>query len=76
MLTLLSMFCRYSAHLARINSLFLISTQSVPWMLSECCQAGMLSEPAVLMSLRLRMAFSTSSKDGGSSTFGMIGCVT
>ena len=35
----------------------------------------MLSGPAVLMSLRIRMAFSTSSKDGGSSTFGMIGCL-
>ena len=37
--------------------------------------AGMLSGPAVLLSLRLRMAFSTSSKDGGSSSFGMIGSV-
>ena len=75
MLTLLCRFCWYSVHLARINSLFFISTPSVLRMLSECCQAGMLSGPAVLMSLRLRMAFSTSSKDGGSSTFGMIGCV-
>ena len=37
--------------------------------------AGMLSGPAVLLSLRLRMAFSTSSKDGGSSSFVLIGSV-
>ena len=37
--------------------------------------AGMLSGPAVLLSLRLRMAFSTSTKDGGSSCLGMIGSV-
>ena len=37
--------------------------------------AGMLSGPAVLLSLRLRMAYSTSSEDGGSSSFGMIGSV-
>ena len=37
--------------------------------------AGMLSGPAVLLFLRLRMAFSTSTKDGGSSSFGMIGSV-
>ena len=35
--------------------------------------AGLLSGPAALLSLRQRMAFSTSSKDGGSSSFGMIG---
>ena len=33
--------------------------------------AGILSGPAALLSLRLRIAFSTSSKDGGSSSFGM-----
>ena len=37
--------------------------------------AGMLFGPAALLSLRLRMAFSTSSKDGGSSSFGLIGSV-
>ena len=37
--------------------------------------AGMLSGPAALLYLRLRMAFSTSSKDDGSSSFGMIGSV-
>ena len=37
--------------------------------------AGMLSGPAALFSLRLRMAFSILSKDGGSSSFGMIGSV-
>ena len=37
--------------------------------------AGMLSGPAALLSFRLRMAFSTSSKDGGSSSFGMIDSV-
>ena len=36
---------------------------------------GMLSGPAALLSLRHRMAFSTLSKDGGSSSFGMIGSV-
>ena len=36
---------------------------------------GMLSGPAALLSLSLRMAFSTSSNDGVSSTFGMIGSV-
>ena len=36
---------------------------------------GMLSGPAALLSLRQRMAFSTLSKDGGSSSFGMIGSV-
>ena len=36
---------------------------------------GMLSGPAVLLSLRQRMAFSTSSYDGGSSCFGMVGSV-
>ena len=36
---------------------------------------GMLSGPAALLPLRLRMAFSISSKDGGSSSFGMICCV-
>ena len=38
--------------------------------------AGMLSGPAVLLSLRLRLAFSTLSMDGGSSSFGMIGSVS
>ena len=37
--------------------------------------AGMLSGPAAFLSLRLRMALSTSSKDGGSSSFEMIGSV-
>ena len=37
--------------------------------------AGMLSGPTVLLSLRQRMAFSTSSKDGGSSSFVMVGSV-
>ena len=36
---------------------------------------GMLSGPAVLLSLSLRMALTTSSKDDGSSRFGMIGRV-
>ena len=36
---------------------------------------GMLSGPAALLSLSLRMTLSTSSKDGGSSSFGMIGSV-
>ena len=35
MWTLLSRFCRYSAHLARINSLFLINTPSVICMSSR-----------------------------------------
>ena len=36
---------------------------------------GMLSGPAALLSLSQIMALSTSSKDGGSSSFGMIGNV-
>ena len=36
---------------------------------------GVLSGPAASLSLSLRMALSTSSKDGGSSSFGMIGSV-
>ena len=35
--------------------------------------AGMLSGPAVLLSLILRMTFSSLPNDGGSSSFGMIG---
>ena len=58
MWTLLSRICRYSANQAMINLLFLISTPSVLWMLSECCQAGMLSKPAVLLSLRQKWPFS------------------
>ena len=37
--------------------------------------AEMLSGPAFLLSLRLRMTITTSSTDGGSSCFGMIGSV-
>ena len=37
--------------------------------------AGMLSGQAVLLSLRLSMAYYTLSKDGGTSSFGMIGSV-
>ena len=59
MSTLFSRFRWYSANQARINSLFLISTPSVLRILSECCQAGMLLEPAVLLLLRQKMAFST-----------------
>ena len=72
MWTLFSRFCRCSANQARINVLFLISTPTVLRILSECCQAGMLSEPALLLSLRQKMAFSTSSNDDGSSSFAMI----
>ena len=66
MWTLLSRFCRYSVHLARINSLFLTSTPSVH---------RMLSTPAALLHLSLRMVFSTSSNDDGSSCFGIICCI-
>ena len=38
-------------------------------MTSAVVQLLMLSGPAVLLSLRLRMAFTTSSKNGGSSSF-------
>ena len=69
MWTLISRRRWYSAHLARINSSFLISTPSVLRMLSECCQAGMLSGPAVL---RQKIAFSTSSNDDGLSSFTII----
>ena len=69
---LISRFRWYSANQARINVLFLISTPTVLRILSECCQEGMLSEPAVLLSLRQKMAFSTSSNDDGSSSFAMI----
>ena len=60
MWTLFSRLCRYSTNQARINSLFLISTPSVLRILSECCQAGMLSQPAVLLYLIQKMAFYTS----------------
>ena len=70
-----TLFCRYSANLARINSLFFSSTPSVLRMLPECCQAGMMSGPPALLSWRKRMIYSTSSKDGGSSSFEMIGSV-
>ena len=70
--SLFSWLCCYSANQARINFLFLISTPTVLRTLSECYLAGMLSEPAVLLSLRQKMAFSTSSNDDGSSSFAMI----
>ena len=71
MWTLFSRFCRYSTNLARINSLFFSSTPTVLRMLPECCQTGLLSGPTALLSLRQKMAFSTSSNDGGSSSFAM-----
>ena len=43
-----------------------------PYLLTS---AGMLSGPAALLSLRLRIAFFTSSKDGGSSSYVMMSSV-
>ena len=57
---------------SRIKLCSLLCKVHPPYLMTS---AWMLSGPAALLSLRLRMAFSTSSKDGGSSSFGMIGSV-
>ena len=57
---------------SRIKLRSLLCKAQPPFLMTS---TGMLSGPAVLLSLRLRMAFTTLSKDGGSSSFGMIGCV-
>ena len=57
---------------SRIKLCSLLCKAQPPYLMTS---AGMLSEPAVLLSLRLRMAFTTSSKNGESSSFGMIGSV-
>ena len=82
-----SAFCLYTrimlasfhccgSHLAdqqsRIKLCSLLCKAHPPYLMAS---AGMLSGPAALLSLRLRMAFSTSSKDGWSSSFWMIGSV-
>ena len=57
---------------SRIKLCSLLCKAQPPFLMTS---SGMLSGLADLLSLRLRMAFSTSSKDGGSSSFGMIGSV-
>ena len=57
---------------SRIKLCSLLCKAHPPYLMTS---AGMLSGPAALLSLRRRMSFSTSSKDGGSSTVGMIGSV-
>ena len=57
---------------SRIKLCSLLCKAHPPYLMTS---AGMLSGSAALLSLRLRMSFSTSSKDGGSSSFGMIGSV-
>ena len=73
---MLSFFHCCGRHLAdqqsRIKLCSLLCKAHPPYLMTS---AGMLSGPAALLSLRLRMAFSTSSKDGGSLSHGMIGSV-
>ena len=57
---------------SRMKLCSLLCNAQPPYFLTS---AGMLSGPAILSSLWLRMAFTTSSKDGGLSSFGMIGSV-
>ena len=73
---ILAFFHCCGRHLAdqqsRIKLCSLLCKAQPPYLMTS---GGMLSGPAALLSLRLRMAFSISSKDGGSSSFGMIGSV-
>ena len=73
---MLAFFHCSGRHLAdqqsRIKLCSLLCRAHPPYLMTS---AGMLPGPAALLSLRLRMAFSTSSKDGGSSSCGMIGSV-
>ena len=73
---MLAFFHCCGRHLAdqqsRIKLCSLLCKAHQPYLVTS---TGMLSGPAALFSMRLRMAFSTSSKDGGSSSFGMIGSV-
>ena len=57
---------------SRIKLCSLLCKAHPPYLMTS---AGMLSGPAALLSLRQRMAYSTSSKDGGSSSFEMISSV-
>ena len=67
--------CRWR-HLAdqqsRLKLCSLLCKAHPPYLMTS---AGMLPGQADLLSLRLRIAFSTLSKDGGSSSFGMTGSV-
>ena len=73
---MLAFFHCYGRHLAdqqsRIKLCSLLCKGHPPYLMTS---AGMLSGPAALLSLRLSMTFSTSPKDGGLSSFGMIGSV-
>ena len=73
---MLAFFHCCGRHLAdqqsRIKLCSLLCKAHPPYLMTS---AGMLSGQAALLSLRLRMAFSTSSKDGGSLSFGMNGNV-
>ena len=74
---MLAFFHCCGRHLAdqqsRIKLCSLLCKAHPPYLMTS---AGMLSGQAALLSLRLRMAYSSSSKDGGSSSFGMIGSVS
>ena len=73
---MLAFFHCCGRHLAdqqsRIKLCSLLCKEHPPYLMTS---AGMLSGPDALLSLRLRMAFSTLSKDCGSSSLGMIGSV-
>ena len=57
---------------SRMKLCSLLCKSQSPYLLTS---AGMLPGPAVLLSLRLRLALTTSSTDGGSSSVLMIVCV-
>ena len=57
---------------SRIKLCSLLCKAHPPYLITT---AGMLSGPTALLSLRLRIALCTLSKDGGSLSFGMISCV-
>ena len=57
---------------SRMKLCSLLCKAQPPYLMTS---GGMLSGPAALLSLSLIMALSTSSKDGGSSSFGMVGNV-
>ena len=57
---------------SRMKLCSLLCTAQLPYLMTS---GGMLSGPAALLSLSLRISFSTSSKDGRSSSIGMNGSI-
>ena len=55
---------------SRMKLCCLLCTAQLPYLMTS---GGMLSGQAALLSLSLRISFSTSSNDGGSSCIGMVG---